>query len=229
MLSDTQIEYLFKFCVKKYVYYYDVQVELVDHLANSIEIEMENDKKLSFENALQKVYSGFGIMGFSTLVAEKERQSEKYNRRLFWSLFKSQFGWPQIIGFFTINVLLYSVLTTFDYGLIWSCAAAFLLTIPLYLIKLFRFEKLVKKTKKKFVILNLSMISGFFLLPWYFLQMSFTLEKDFLIYSSLDFKIAMAYSLALSIYIIASIAISQTIDSAKKSLIKSYPEVFNLA
>lgn len=229
MLSDVQIEALFKFCKRKYVYYYDVQVELVDHLANAIEIEMENDRKLSFENALQKVYSGFGIMGFSTLVAEKERQAEKYNRRLYWRLFKSQFGWPQIIGFIAINVLLFSVITTFALGLILSCLAAFLLTIPLYSIKLFRFRKLAGKTQKKFVILNLSTLGGFGIVPWYILQTYLISEEHFNLNYIIDFKLAIVFSLSLSLYIISSIAISLTIDAAKKSLTESFPEVFKFA
>ena len=36
-LTETQIENLYKFTRQHYVYHYDVQTELVDHLANDIE------------------------------------------------------------------------------------------------------------------------------------------------------------------------------------------------
>ena len=36
-LTENQIDELYKFTRKHYVYHYDVQTELVDHLANDIE------------------------------------------------------------------------------------------------------------------------------------------------------------------------------------------------
>jgi len=48
-LTTPQIEDLFKFTRKHFVYHYDVQSELVDHLANDIE-EIWNEKPyLSFK------------------------------------------------------------------------------------------------------------------------------------------------------------------------------------
>ena len=73
-LTDQQIEALFAFTKKKYVHHYDVQVELVDHLATSIEEEMEKDTKISFEDALQRVYARFGIFGFAK---EQKRKQGK--------------------------------------------------------------------------------------------------------------------------------------------------------
>ena len=40
MLTDEQIAALFAFCEKHLVRHYDLQVELVDHLANAIETKM---------------------------------------------------------------------------------------------------------------------------------------------------------------------------------------------
>ncbi|MEO7120213.1 MAG: hypothetical protein ABIY62_03915, partial [Ginsengibacter sp.] len=94
MLTSEQIEYLFTFCRKHSVYYYDVQVELVDHLANAVEEEMTNDPKISFEKALDKVHRSFGYSGFAPLVAEKQKYAAKQSRKLFWKSFRRQFGWP---------------------------------------------------------------------------------------------------------------------------------------
>ena len=63
-LSSKEIDLLFEFTKKKLVHWYDLQVELVDHLAARIEEEMQADQKLSFEQALEKVYKGFGLFGF---------------------------------------------------------------------------------------------------------------------------------------------------------------------
>lgn len=60
MLTEEQIERLHRFCVEHYVRHYDVQVELVDHLGTAIEEKMSDNHLLSFEQALQQVYRGFG-------------------------------------------------------------------------------------------------------------------------------------------------------------------------
>ena len=51
-LSKEQIQQLFSFTEKKFVRWYDLQAELVDHLANKIEAEMAADVSLTFERAL---------------------------------------------------------------------------------------------------------------------------------------------------------------------------------
>ena len=53
-LTASQIDNLFKFTCKHYVYHYDVQSELVDHLANDIESIWQETPNLSFEQARDK-------------------------------------------------------------------------------------------------------------------------------------------------------------------------------
>jgi hypothetical protein len=48
--------------------YYDLQVELADHLANAIEEQMSSNRNLSFQKALENVHQSFGISGFAPLV-----------------------------------------------------------------------------------------------------------------------------------------------------------------
>jgi hypothetical protein len=96
MFTQEQISTLFAFCEKHLVHHYDVQVELVDHLANAIEDRMQADKDLSFEAALIEVYAGFGVMGFSQMVKNRvltlERQYSKQRLRLILAYFT----WPKI-------------------------------------------------------------------------------------------------------------------------------------
>lgn len=95
MLTTEQIKYLFAFCKKHYVHHYDVQVELVDHLANAIEEKMDADKQISFENALNSVYAGFGIMGFSKIVKARTRMVNSRCTKLRRNIFFSYFTWPK--------------------------------------------------------------------------------------------------------------------------------------
>ena len=97
MLSDKQTQELYKFCNKHYVSYYDVQTELVDHLASSVEEEMHLNSELDFEKALEKVYLSFGVNGFSTIVREKSESLTKENRQRMFGILVSFFKWPTII------------------------------------------------------------------------------------------------------------------------------------
>lgn len=97
-LTDEQIDTLFKFVKSKYVDFYDVQVELVDHLASEVETRMTETPGVPFEAALQQVYSGFGIFGFSDLVEEKQNAVNTQSRHLWWESVKSLFRLPMLIG-----------------------------------------------------------------------------------------------------------------------------------
>ena len=50
-LTNQHIEQLYKFTRQHYVEHYDVQTELVDHLANDIEQIWVDKPQLSFEQA----------------------------------------------------------------------------------------------------------------------------------------------------------------------------------
>jgi hypothetical protein len=96
-LSDKEIDTLFKFVKGKYVHYEDLQHELVDHLACSIEELMKEDPELSFDKALQIVYSKFPLTGFTNLITEKSQALEKYWKTRFWQYYKSFFKLPKVL------------------------------------------------------------------------------------------------------------------------------------
>jgi hypothetical protein len=113
-LSSEQIESLFAFTKKKLVHWYDLQVELVDHLAARIEEEMDADPKLNFENALQKVYAGFGIFGFSKIVQQKQEQLERGSRKMWWNEMLSFFKWPKFMHLAFMFAVLWQLASVFD-------------------------------------------------------------------------------------------------------------------
>lgn len=99
MLSETEIKKLFAFAEKKFVHWYDLQIEIVDHLASSIEAEIQSNAALTFEAALDKVYKSFGIFGFARIVQERQTQLAKAAKKRWWQEFRSFFLWPRIILF----------------------------------------------------------------------------------------------------------------------------------
>ena len=50
-VTPSQLQDLYAFTRNHYVYHYDLQTELVDHLANDIETIWQENPKLSFEEA----------------------------------------------------------------------------------------------------------------------------------------------------------------------------------
>jgi hypothetical protein len=105
ILTGDQIGRLYKFCEKHYVRQYDVQTELVDHLATAIEEKMDADKNISFERALEEVYSGFGVMGFAPVVSSSMDKLNKAQVKMKWQLFKHSLTPPKLFATILLPVL----------------------------------------------------------------------------------------------------------------------------
>lgn len=80
-LSPDQITTLKKLISFKGYEEIDVQYEILDHVACRVELLMEENKKLSLEDAFRKTHAEFGIFGFADL-ADSYRESI---RKKFWS------------------------------------------------------------------------------------------------------------------------------------------------
>jgi hypothetical protein len=115
-LSEVEINKLFRFTEKKLVHWYDLQIEIVDHLASCIEDEMAADSKLTFDLALEKVYTGFGIFGFAKIVQERQIQLAKMAKSKWWNEFRNLFMWPNAV----LLVLIISLITTVAYSVDYS-------------------------------------------------------------------------------------------------------------
>lgn len=98
-VSAEQIEQLFNFTKKHLVEHYDVQVELVDHLANAIEEQWIENPNISFEDALQIEFKKFGVFGFTGLVEQKQAVLKDY----YWKIMKRA-----LIRFFSIPKIIFS-------------------------------------------------------------------------------------------------------------------------
>ena len=82
-LTKKQIENLYAFTRKHFVDYYDLQTELVDHLANDIEAILEEDPSSSFEQARDKAFKKFGVFGFMEVVEQRAKAMNKKYAKLY--------------------------------------------------------------------------------------------------------------------------------------------------
>lgn len=115
-LTQEQTDYLFDFCRKHRVRYHDLQVELVDHLASSIEEQWKEKPDLSFEAALDRVYRGFGIRGFAGVVEEKQKAIQRESRRVIKTLMREFLTGPKLLMILLMTVLVRQLLPLAEAG-----------------------------------------------------------------------------------------------------------------
>ena len=109
-LTAAQIDHLFTFTRQHYVEWYDLQSELVDHLANAIESQWQENPKLTFDEALNIEFKKFGVFCFMDVVEKRQAVlSKKYNS-IVWEHFKDFFGIPKIVLTLAMTLALFIVL-----------------------------------------------------------------------------------------------------------------------
>jgi hypothetical protein len=146
-LTPQQIDRLYQFTRQHYVEWYDLQTELVDHLANAIEQQWQENPIISFEDALQKEFKKFGVFGFMDVIAEKQVALSKKYKKFVWNELVTFFTWPKIILTVFFTILFYYL---FQYLFLKSLLDAFHLLIAFVgIILAFRINLKYQKYKKE--------------------------------------------------------------------------------
>ncbi|WP_338225266.1 hypothetical protein [Algoriphagus confluentis] len=108
-LSPDQITTLKKLISIKGYEEIDVQYEILDHVACRIEVLMDENPKLSLEDAFRKTHAEFGIFGFADL-ADSYRESI---RKRFWSRY-----WASLRSLVTSYRVIYLILLAWSFHLV---------------------------------------------------------------------------------------------------------------
>lgn len=146
-LSKEQIDQLFTFTRQHYVEWYDLQSELVDHLANAIETEWQENPKLSFDEVLNKEFKKFGVFGFMDVVEKRQAVLGKKYNGLVWYHFKDFFGVPKIVLTIAMTLVLFSILKINQYSE-WIVMGLYIFLIVFTFYEIFKNNK-IKKEKKQ--------------------------------------------------------------------------------
>jgi len=110
-LTSEQIDELHEYCYFRSVFHYDVQIEIVDHLASAIEILWETKPEVPFDEAMNRVGGQFGgNLEFATIKQEKEKALRKKYRRLLWQFVAEYFKFPKIMITLFLTLSFYSAL-----------------------------------------------------------------------------------------------------------------------
>ena len=76
-LTIDQIQYIDTYVEKSGIEWFDLKIELVDHLADAAAQILEDNPKLPFEDAVTKAKIAFGTKGFRPLITNRTKQIEK--------------------------------------------------------------------------------------------------------------------------------------------------------
>ena len=161
-LTPEQIDNLFELCEFHNVRYYDVQIELVDHLASAIEAFWETNPELPFEEAAFMVGEQFGIepfshasynsilpsisglhlsgeSGFVAIKEAKEKELQRKYERLQWKYIGEFFKLPKIILTLTITFALFFVfkLSNNDLMVSYIISGFYLLSLAVFLLVIY--------------------------------------------------------------------------------------------
>ncbi|QDO93134.1 hypothetical protein FNB79_03790 [Formosa sediminum] len=146
-LSAEQIEKLYQFTRKHFVEFYDVQTELVDHLANDIEEQWQTNPEHTFEAALDVAFKKFGVFGFQDVLEAKAKALNKYYWRAVWDIYKCFFTLPKLMFTLAMCCLSFLILKyTPHFG--YTISGLLVTFFILYTVKVVRLNKSIKREQK---------------------------------------------------------------------------------
>ena len=146
-LTTSQIDQLFIFTRQHYVEYYDLQSELVDHLANAIEMQWQENPNRSIDEALHIEFKKFGVFGFMDVVEKRQLALRKKYNGLVWQHFKDFFGIPKIILTIAMTLLLFTFIKLSLFKE-WILVGFYILLLGFAFYEMFKHRKRRKERKK---------------------------------------------------------------------------------
>lgn len=114
-LTTEQISYIENYIKSFNIKYYEVYMEILDHIILSVEAILVNDSEISFEDAVLKAkVEGFGKKGFRGMMDERLKlaqiQARKQNNRMI----KEYFTFPKIVMTLTVFIGYFLFLMFFE-------------------------------------------------------------------------------------------------------------------
>ncbi len=145
-LNQDQIESLYRFTRQHFVVHYDLQTELVDHMASGIERLWEKNDQLTFEQARDREFKKFGVFGFMDVVEKRQKAMNKRYSRLVWKHFIEYMKLPKVAGFILITFLTFLTLKLTSYSEAFFLGTIFTV-LAVYIFCLYKARRKVKKVK----------------------------------------------------------------------------------
>lgn len=111
MITESEYKYLFEYTRRHYSRYYDVQLEVLDHLASMIEDIREQDPSVGFKSALNIAYKSMPGKEFDKVIVEKEKALKKYWNKQIIAFIISYLRLPMIIKTIVLALVIFTTCT----------------------------------------------------------------------------------------------------------------------
>ena len=226
-LTIEQIQQLYKFTRQHYVEHYDLQTELVDHLANDIEQIWKENPSLSFEQARNVSFKKFGVFGFMDVISERQKALDRKYWKIIFRFVKEWFQLPKIVLTALLFLSFYSICKTVfaNYILLSILIVLFLFTFYKGYILQKTLKNNFKKNGKKWMLEDMIFRTGigsFLLLPINFFNFINIFHKEVVFYSDwFSLLISFLFTFIIILFYIILVVLPQ---KAAKLLTENYSE-----
>ena len=155
-ITPQETEELFKVCKNYGVYFYDVQIELVDHLASFIEEQWVKNPELNFQSTMKNAVSIFGKSNFTEFALQKEKEVNRKYNRLLWNYLVEFYRWPKILITIAFSLGLFILFEIFNQTEIMTLAYSglVLFSYVIYLLLIFPKYKIAGRYGKTFLLVG---------------------------------------------------------------------------
>ena len=108
-LTTEQIDYVFDYVASHDIKWYELQVELTDHMVTSMEEFWEKDPELTFHQVKQYAENIFvGDSSFKSIEKQRKRILQKEYRKVQWKMITDYLKFPKIFGSILLVYLAYT-------------------------------------------------------------------------------------------------------------------------
>ena len=125
---------------------------MVDHLANAIEEQWQENPDKDFETALQEEFKKFGVFGFLDVVEARQAAMQKRYHQLMWKEAKEFLKLPKVVILATAFLVSFTLITQITYG-VYILIGILLCLVILFSLRLYKnnkeIKRLIKQSKQK--------------------------------------------------------------------------------
>lgn len=176
-VTSKEVEKLYEFTKKHYVKYYDLQTELVDHLANGMEERWIENPRMDFEENLRLEFKKFGVFGFSDVIEKRSRALGKKYYKLMWRETLLVLKQPRTLFFLCLSLMVFKFIAGMNNGFYYLSGATFVLFFYYWIVYI-RHQNSTPKKEKRLLLEELLRHAGgafnLFLIPFYFTNIVFS-------------------------------------------------------
>ena len=149
-LTNEQIEYVENYIISKDIKWYELQVELTDHMVTSMEEFWEQNPDLSFEQVKENTFKKFTKPELKAIEKQRTNILGKEFRHSQWKMIKEYLQFPKIFATLILLFLSYNLLLYFTKPLR-SIAILFGFLLVLYIPFIFNYFKNREIDGKRFL------------------------------------------------------------------------------